>query len=144
VIERVRAIVLTPGGSVLVIKRTKPDMPPYWKFAGGHVEEIDDGLEDALRRELREELGAEATILRMVAMVERENERQYFFLVMMESWSIVDLTGPGSYELQEIPASADEIERIDLKPVEVAEFLASSLRSNSDLTALPSVRHASG
>jgi ADP-ribose pyrophosphatase YjhB (NUDIX family) len=143
VIERVRAIVLTPGGDLLVIKRTKPGMAPYWKFAGGHVEDSDASLEDGLRRELREELEAEATILRMVAAVDRENERQYFYLVTMDTWSKGDLTGAGSYEFQEIPVRAEEIERINLVPNEVAEFLVSSLRSNGRLTELPDLRDAS-
>jgi hypothetical protein len=61
----------------------------------------------------------------------------------MDSWSVGDLTGAGSCELEEIPARADEIERIDLKPAEVAEFLVSSLRGNSSLTALPDLREVS-
>lgn len=146
-IERVRAIVLTPANTILVIKRTRPGAAPYWVLPGGHIDETDNSLEDALRRELREELGGDTTILRLVNVIHRETERQHFYLATMDEWSFADRTGPefsepgrGSYELEEIPSHADDIEAIDLKPDEIALFLASTLRSTGGLAALPDLR----
>jgi len=123
VIERVRAIVVTPANSMLVIKRTRPGTAPYWVLPGGHADDTDNSLEDALRRELREELGGEATVLRLVDVLQRETERQYFYLATMDNWSFADRTGPefsepgrGSYELEEIPSRAEAVAAIDLKP----------------------------
>ena len=36
-IERVRAIVLTPNNTMLTIKRTKPGTASYWVLPGGHT-----------------------------------------------------------------------------------------------------------
>ena len=49
-IERVRAILIIPAVTMLVIKRTKPGIPPYWVLPGGRVDEADRSLEDALCR----------------------------------------------------------------------------------------------
>lgn len=146
-IERVRAIVLTPASTMLVIKRTRPGAAPYWVLPGGHIDETDDSLEGALRRELREELGGDAIILRLVDVIHGEGERQYFYLASMDNWSFADRTGPefsepgrGTYELEEIPSNADDVEAIDLKPDEIAEFLTNALRSTGGLAALPDLR----
>jgi 8-oxo-dGTP pyrophosphatase MutT (NUDIX family) len=151
VIERVRAIILTPGNTILVIKRTRPGVAPYWVLPGGHAEDTDDSLEDALRRELREELGGDSTIYRRVGVIQRENERQYFYLASMDAWSFAAKTGPefsearrGMYELEEIPRHAYAIEAIDLRPVEIAAFLTNALRSDGGLAALPDLREPDG
>jgi 8-oxo-dGTP pyrophosphatase MutT (NUDIX family) len=147
VIKRVRAIVLTPANTMLVIKRTRPGAAPYCVLPGGHADETDNSLEDALRRELREELGGDATILRLVDVIQRETERQYFYLATMDRWSFADRTGPefsepgrGTYELEEIPSHADDVDAIDLKPDEIAEFLTNALRGTGGLGALPDLR----
>src|SRR6266496_2366722 len=132
---------------MLVIKRTRPGAAPYWVLPGGHIDETDKSLEDALRRELREELGGDVTILRLVDVIHRETERQYFYLATMDRWSFADRTGPefsepgrGTYELEEIPSHADDVEAIDLKPDEIAEFLTKALRGTAGLAALPDLR----
>jgi 8-oxo-dGTP pyrophosphatase MutT (NUDIX family) len=132
---------------MLVIKRTRPGAAPYWVLPGGHKDETDNSLEDALRRELREELGGDATILRLVDVIHRETERQYFYLATMDRWSFAGRTGPefsepgrGTYELEEIPSHADHVEAIDLKPDEIAEFLTNALRGTGGLAALPDLR----
>lgn len=147
VIERVRAIVLTPANTILVIKRTRPGEAPYCVLPGGHLDETDNSLEDALRRELREELAGDATILRLVDVIYRETERQYFYLATMDTWSFADRTGPefsepgrGSYELEEISSRPEAVAAIALKPDEIAVFLASALSSPGGLAALPDLR----
>jgi 8-oxo-dGTP pyrophosphatase MutT (NUDIX family) len=147
VIERVRAIVVTPASTLLVIKRTRPGAAPYWVLPGGHADDTDHSLEDALRRELREELGGDATILRLVDVLHRQSERQYFYLATIDTWSFDHRTGPefgeagrGSYELEEIPSDADAIAAIELKPDEIARFLVNALRSDGGLAALPDLR----
>ncbi|MFE5594960.1 NUDIX domain-containing protein [Streptomyces sp. NPDC056549] len=37
-IERVRAVLATADGTMLVIRRTKPGIPEYWVLPGGGVE----------------------------------------------------------------------------------------------------------
>lgn len=55
-----RAILLDEDDRLVRIKRIKPGQAPYWTTRGGGVEPTDVSLEAALRRELQEELGAEA------------------------------------------------------------------------------------
>lgn len=145
-IERVRAILITPAMTMLVIKRTKPGIPPYWVLPGGHADEADRSLEDALCREVREELGGDATIVGLVNVLERETERQYFYLARISQWSFADRTGPefseagrGSYELEEIPATAKAVASLDLKPREIAAVITGALRDGR-LFALPDLR----
>jgi len=65
----------------------------------------------------------------------------------MDGWSFADRTGPefsepgrGTYELEEIPSHADDVEAIDLKPDEIAAFLTNALRGTGGLAALPDLR----
>src|SRR5260370_30142577 len=101
-IERVRAILITPANTMLLIKRTKPDMAPYWVLPGGHADEGDSSLEAALRREIREELAGDATVLRLVDVLERERERQSFYLARINRWSFADRTGPEFSETRRV------------------------------------------
>jgi 8-oxo-dGTP pyrophosphatase MutT (NUDIX family) len=57
-IERraVRAILLTPDREVLLIRIQPPEGAAFWVMPGGGIEPGEDPV-DALRRELREELG---------------------------------------------------------------------------------------
>jgi 8-oxo-dGTP diphosphatase len=60
--KRVVAAVIFNDGKVLVCQRTRHQtMPLKWEFPGGKIEEGEQPR-DALRRELDEELGIEATI----------------------------------------------------------------------------------
>ncbi|MER7009586.1 NUDIX hydrolase [Dactylosporangium sp. NPDC000555] len=54
-----RAIPIDRHGQLLLIRRTKPGLGPYWTTPGGGVEPGDASVEQAMIRELREEFGAE-------------------------------------------------------------------------------------
>ncbi|MFF9979547.1 NUDIX domain-containing protein [Streptomyces erythrochromogenes] len=56
-IERVRAVLVTADYTMLVIRRTKPEIPEYWVLPGGGVEPSDESREAALHREIHEEIG---------------------------------------------------------------------------------------
>jgi len=70
--KRVVAALILKNGKILVCQRTKHQtMPLKWEFPGGKIEEGEQPR-DALRRELDEELGIDATIGDEVVRIEHE------------------------------------------------------------------------
>lgn len=68
--KRVVAAVIEQNGKLLVCQRTRHQtMPLKWEFPGGKIEEGEQPR-DALRRELDEELGIQATIGDEIARVQ--------------------------------------------------------------------------
>jgi 8-oxo-dGTP diphosphatase len=70
--KQVVAALIVKDGKILVCQRTKHQtMPLKWEFPGGKIEEGEQPR-DALRRELDEELGIDATIGDEVARIHHE------------------------------------------------------------------------
>ncbi|MFE7615149.1 NUDIX domain-containing protein [Streptomyces sp. NPDC057496] len=137
-IERVRAILVTADDTMLVIRRTRPGIPEYWVLPGGGVEPGDASREDALHREIHEEIAGKADIVRLLHTMESDDERQLFYLARIATWSFDDRTGPefsaegrGEYALEEIPLTVEGIDGIDLKPEEIAHVLRGGISSGS-------------
>ncbi|MEO7993395.1 MAG: (deoxy)nucleoside triphosphate pyrophosphohydrolase [bacterium] len=65
---------ITDGDRVLISRRlsTSASYPGLWEFPGGKPED-GEGLEDALRRECKEELGIDVSVKRQVARVNHRN-----------------------------------------------------------------------
>lgn len=133
-IERVRAILVTDDERLLVIKRTRPGITTYWVLPGGHVEPDDADLEAALHRELDEELVGDAEVHALIQVLDGEDgsDRQYFYLARIHTWRFEDRTGPeftdqdpsrGTYELDQIPLTAEALAAIDLKPALTADLI---------------------
>ncbi len=128
--ERVRAVLLTPNDTMLLIKRIRPGLDPYWVIVGGKIETTDAGPEDALLREVREEVAGEAEILHLLHTVETDEERQMFYLARIAKWNFKDRTGPefsqegrGEYLLEEIPLTTAALDSVKLLPQEFAAVL---------------------
>jgi 8-oxo-dGTP diphosphatase len=60
----VAALVLRDGEVLLTQRRADQDLPLLWEFPGGKIER-GESPEEALARELREELGVEVTVGRI-------------------------------------------------------------------------------
>jgi 8-oxo-dGTP diphosphatase len=70
--KRVVAALIIADGKILACQRTRHQpMPLKWEFPGGKIEEGEQPR-DALRRELDEELGIQATIGNEVARIQHE------------------------------------------------------------------------
>ena len=93
-----RGIVIDDEGRLVLIKRTKPGQDPYWTSPGGGVEDTDATVEDALRRELAEELGATADGYQQVFMSSDLTDAgvaiQYFFVARLVSLNLTERYGP--------------------------------------------------
>lgn len=143
-IERVRAVLVTPNDELLLIRREKPGEPVYWVTPGGHVEPSDASREDALRREVHEELAATADIVKLIQIIDGDNDRQYIYLARIETWSFPDRSGPefsepgrGIYAIDTIPLTTAGLGTIALKPDALAVFLTGALVEHHGLFALP-------
>ncbi|MGK4582352.1 NUDIX hydrolase [Kitasatospora sp. HPMI-4] len=133
--QRVRAVLITPDGTTLVIKRIRPGIEPYWVIVGGGVEESDATREDALLREVREEIAGDAEIVRLLHEMENaKGEKEFFYLARISTWNFDDRSGPefqrddrGEYILEEVPLTAEAIEALNLLPEEIASVLCEAL-----------------
>ncbi|MFF5204909.1 NUDIX domain-containing protein [Streptosporangium sp. NPDC000396] len=141
--DRVRAILITPNGQLLTIKRIRPGMAPYWVLPGGGVEPGDTDLEAALHREISEELSGNATICSLIHIAQGE-DREYFFLARIHVWDASRRNGPeftdptrGQYLVEEIPLTPASLARIDLKPPPIARLLT---EHTAKLFRLPDLR----
>ncbi|MFD8640019.1 NUDIX domain-containing protein [Streptomyces zaomyceticus] len=137
-IERVRAVLVTADDTMLVIRRTRPGIPEYWVLPGGGVEPGDESREAALHREIHEEIAGKADIVRLLHTMESDDERQFFYLARVATWSFEDRTGPefsaegrGEYALEEVPLTPEGLDGIDLRPEEMAHVLRGAVGGGS-------------
>jgi 8-oxo-dGTP pyrophosphatase MutT (NUDIX family) len=126
-IQRVRAILLTAAGDLMFIKRIKPGKPaPYWLAPGGGVEACDTSLEDALYRELCEELGATIEILSHEFVLRHEKAskqlEEHFFICRLLHYDLTLRHGPefndpsrGQFLPDVVPLSRYALNRINIK-----------------------------
>ncbi|MGW4383853.1 NUDIX domain-containing protein [Kitasatospora sp. NPDC004531] len=122
--ERVRAVLLTDRGTMLVITRVRPGIPPYQVLVGGGVEDQDTDLEHALLREIREEIAGTATDLRpFLRLTSDKGEIEHFYTARISTWNFDDRSGPefsrddrGTYLLDEVPLTADAVNALNLMP----------------------------
>lgn len=125
--KRVVAALLVRDGKILVCQRTKHQtMPLKWEFPGGKIEEGEQPR-DALRRELEEELGIEATIGDEVARMRHE----------YKSGNAVELR---FYVVKEFRGELEnrifrDMQWADRKELPSYDFLEADLKLVSDLAA---------
>ncbi|MFJ1792335.1 NUDIX domain-containing protein [Kitasatospora griseola] len=133
--QRVRAVLLTDRGTMLVINRVRPGVDPYQVLVGGGVEDGDTGLESALLREIREEIAGEATDLRQFRRLPNDKgEIEHFYTARIVAWNFDDRTGPefarddrGEYLLDEVPLTADALGALNLMPPQIRTALLDAI-----------------
>lgn len=101
VVKRTARAILLDGDDLVLIKRTKPGVDPYWLTPGGGVEPEDATVVDALHREVDEELGAKIidVVPCFVDTVEHIADGgvtgvkvQHFFVCLPRRWTSPDGT----------------------------------------------------
>ena len=129
-----RAIIIDDRARLVLIKRTKPGVAPYWTTAGGGVEKTDASVEAAMRREIFEELGAETAGAAQVFLVCDQRpagvQVQHFFVTRLVRLDLAARTGPefldpsrGAYDVEYVDLRGDALAGIDLKPAELKEYI---------------------
>jgi 8-oxo-dGTP pyrophosphatase MutT (NUDIX family) len=129
-----RAILIDDQGRLVLIRRTRPGTPVYWTTPGGGVEPDDASVEAALHRELREEIGATATIADPVLLTSAVDGQgvwvQQFLLARLIDLDPSLRDGPefsdpsrGSYEIEHIDMGSPDLDRLDLRPPELKTFI---------------------
>ncbi|KDN81181.1 NUDIX domain-containing protein [Kitasatospora cheerisanensis] len=133
--ERVRAVLLTPTGTMLVINRVRPGRAPYQVLVGGGVEDEDAGREAALVREIREEIAGTVTALRPLCELRNDRgEAEYFYVAELGSWNFDDRSGPefaradrGEYLLREVPLTVEAVGALNLMPPQLKDVLRKAI-----------------
>ncbi|QDY77795.1 NUDIX domain-containing protein [Streptomyces qinzhouensis] len=138
VVKRTARAVLLDGDDLILIKRTRPGVDPYWLTPGGGVEAADGSVVDALHREMNEELGALVTdvVPCFVDTVEHHTgsgvtgvKVQHFFVCRLVSMDPAQRHGPeidepqGEYEIVRVPFSRMGIAGVHLVPLSLRHYL---------------------
>ena len=111
------AAVIHDGGRILATQRGYGEFKDKWEFPGGKME-AGEGREEALRREIREELDAEIAVGKLLCTVEYDYPA---FHLTMHCYlcSVVS----GTLELKEHESarwlSADGLESVDWLPADL-------------------------
>ncbi len=126
---RMKAALITPRNTLLLLQRDKPFTPTYYVFPGGGVELTDASWMDALHRELNEEIGTnDAAIAYEIYKEDTPVGLQFFHIGTVTHYDGV-FTGPefaneanGIYTLVEVELKEAVLDTHDIYPREA--FLA--------------------
>ncbi|MFG3254031.1 NUDIX domain-containing protein [Streptomyces sp. NPDC048172] len=145
-----RAILLDNDQNLILIKRTKPDEPPYWITPGGGVEPgVDGTVVDALHREVDEELGAKVVdvVPAFVDTVADPAETpggvkvQHFFVCRLASMDPGRRHGPeveepvGEYDIVRVPFSREGLASVEVVPPSLRAYLSANIEGVRALLA---------
>jgi ADP-ribose pyrophosphatase YjhB (NUDIX family)/predicted house-cleaning noncanonical NTP pyrophosphatase (MazG superfamily) len=144
--QTVRALLLTAEDNLVLFRRTVPNREVYWITPGGAVEPGDPDPQLALRRELREELGATVGPLLQVLTVSdvgpQGRRRHTFYLCRLQTMDPSRRTGEefadpsmGRYDVEQVPCDPVALGALYLRPIELAEYLARHAAQLPDLAS---------
>jgi 8-oxo-dGTP pyrophosphatase MutT (NUDIX family) len=143
-----RGILIDDQAHLVLIKRTRPGEAPYWTAPGGGVDPTDASPVDALRRELREELGASADGCQQVFLFTSPAGEgvavQHFFVCRLTHLDLGARHGPefeeagrGTYDVDRVALDDGSLGGIDLKPAALKEFILANREALLGAVAAP-------
>lgn len=133
--NRVRAILLDRDNRLVLIRREKPGVPPYYVAPGGGVEPFDPTFHAALRREMSEELGGTVEIKKLVYISQAHRGtdtlvRQLYYLCSLVDYDLSRRTGPeftdptrGKYIVESVPLLPTALEKLRILSDDLKLFL---------------------
>jgi 8-oxo-dGTP pyrophosphatase MutT (NUDIX family) len=142
VVKRTARGIIIDGDRLVLIKRTKPGIAPYWLTPGGGVEDDDANILAALHREIDEELGGKITdpvpafvdtTEHIAADGSHGVKVQYFFVCRLESLDLARRHGPeidepvGEYEVVRVPFSRLGLASVDIVPLTLRHYLDANI-----------------
>lgn len=142
VVKRTARGIILDGDRLVLIKRTKPGLAPYWLTPGGGVEDDDAGILAALHREIDEELGGKITdaVPAFVDTVEHITDDgahgvkvQYFFACRLDSMDLDRRHGPeidepcGTYEVVRVPFTRMGLASVEIVPLTLRHYLDANI-----------------
>jgi 8-oxo-dGTP pyrophosphatase MutT (NUDIX family) len=142
VVKRTARALVLDGHDLILIKRTKPGLAPYWVTPGGGVEPEDGSVLSALHREIDEELGGKITdaVPAFVDTTEHIAEDgshgvklSYFFVCRLESMDPARRHGPeidqpcGEYEVVRVPFTRLGLASVDIVPLTLRHYLDANI-----------------
>jgi 8-oxo-dGTP pyrophosphatase MutT (NUDIX family) len=148
VVKRTARALILDGDQLVLIKRTKPGIAPYWVTPGGGVEDADAGVIGALHREIDEELGGKITdvVPAFVDTVEHIADDgshgvkvQFFFVCRLASMDLDLRHGPevedpcGEYEVVRVPFSRMGIASVGIVPLTLRHYLDANIEGVLEL-----------
>ncbi|WUH88664.1 NUDIX hydrolase [Streptomyces sp. NBC_00433] len=136
--HKAHAILLTDAGQLLFLQRGWPGGTPYCTAVGGTIEPDDTDLTAGLRREVMEEVGAEigppTPILTLTEPGPPIAVIHHYFTAQVLSLDPARRHGPeldnpdvGTFDPIQIPATADALTALNLRPPELAAYALTHL-----------------
>lgn len=114
------AAVVWRGNQVLLVRRAKPPRQDEWSLPGG-MQQLGETLHDAVRREVREETGAEIDILGLVEVLDAifpddtgQIEHHYTLIDYAAEWRSGEIAA-GDDAADACWVSPDELPRFSLQ-----------------------------
>nr|WP_055502840.1 NUDIX hydrolase [Nonomuraea pusilla] len=142
----VRGVLLDHDERLVLFRRTVPGRAVYWSVPGGHVEPEDGSLEQTLRREMLEELGATVASVTPLTTVtyawQGGVKTQHVYGCRLLTMDPGLRHGPefedparGLYEVERVPLRETEITSRHLVPEAVAAYLSAHIAALPRLIA---------
>jgi 8-oxo-dGTP pyrophosphatase MutT (NUDIX family) len=132
---RVRALLITPDGGLLTIRRVRPGQDPYWVLPGGGVED-GETAEAAALRELREETTLTARIDRLLWTGQHNGRPASYYLVadvrgtpVLSGPEALDHSPRNSFELRW--AGPGDLDVLNLHPPDIRHQLTQLLHGQT-------------
>ena len=142
--------VIFEGASVLLARRGQEPAKGTWSLPGGAVE-LGEKLVDALKREIREEIGVEIQVGGLIRVLDRilcdedKRIRYHYVLVDYWGWRVSGEAKPGSDASEICFVPLKEIHKKDInKEVLETILMAAKLREESRATSPDEGSAASG